>query len=136
MCLLLIAAKGDEILKKRDCSGHTPFHWACLGGYTKIVEVMIEKGAPLNEQSKNDHGPRPIHWACSQGHIVIVDILLQHNIPIDAPDNKQCTPLIIAAQFGKADLCSYLIGKGANIHAVDEEGDTALHWAAFKGRKS
>ena len=133
MCQLLIAANGKEILKERDVCGHTVLHWACLAGHTKIVELMIEKEAALNEQSENDYGPRPIHWACTEGHIVIVDLLLQHGVPIDTTDKKQCTPLIIAAQYGKSNVCSYLIGKGANIHAVDIEGDTALHWAAFKG---
>lgn len=26
------------------------------------------------------------------------------------------------------------MGKGARLQAVDKDGDTALHWAAFKGR--
>ena len=133
MCQLLIAAKGKEILKEHDISGHTALHWACLGGYAKLVEVMIENEAPLNVQSENDYGPRPIHWACTEGHIVIVDLLLQHGVPINTTDKKQCTPLIIAAQYGKSNISSYLIGKGADIHAVDIEGDSALHWAAFKG---
>lgn len=59
--------------------------------------------------------------------------ILQLGVSIDVVDNKGCTPLIIAAQYGHTMLAGYLIGKGAQLFFTDKEGDTALHWAAFKG---
>jgi len=41
--------------------------------------------------------------------------------------------MIIASQYGRTMLVGYLIGKGASLTVTDREGDTALHWAAFKG---
>jgi len=38
-----------------------------------------------------------------------------------------------ASQYGQTMLVGYLIGKGASLCVTDREGDTALHWAAFKG---
>ena len=81
----------------------------------------------------NDLSPKPIHWACVNGHFVTVDILLQNGVSIDTVDNRHCTPLIIAAQYGKTMLVGYLIGKGARKDLTDLDGDNALHWAAFKG---
>ena len=52
---------------------------------------------------------------------------------IDVVDSKGCTPLIVACQYGKTVLAGYLMGKGARREYVDKDGDTALHWAAFKG---
>lgn len=57
----------------------------------------------------------------------------QNGVSIDAIDNKGCSPLIIASQYGQTMLVAFLIGKKANINAIDKEGDNALHWAAFKG---
>ena len=57
----------------------------------------------------------------------------QLRVSIDVVDNKGCTPLIIASQYGQTMLVGYLIGKGATLFITDKEGDTALHWAAFKG---
>ena len=51
-------------------------------------------------------------------------------------DNKGCTPLIIAAQYGRTVLAGFLMGKGARLQVTDKEGDNALHWAAFKGISS
>lgn len=57
----------------------------------------------------------------------------QKGVPVDIRDHKGCTPLIVAAQYGQTSLAAYLIGKGAALYLTDVEGDTALHWASFKG---
>ena len=124
---------GDEVLRSKDDKGHTPAHWACLGGHITILRYMLEHKAPVDEASENDLGQRPIHWACVNGHIAVVDVLLQRGVNIDVVDNKGCTPLIVACQYGKTMLAGYLMGKGARQQMMDKDGDTALHWAAFKG---
>jgi len=64
---------------------------------------------------------------------VLVLFRLQLGVSIEVADVKGCTPLIIASQYGRTMLVGYLIGKGASLTVTDREGDTALHWAAFKG---
>lgn len=58
---------------------------------------------------------------------------VQAGVSIDSVDNKGCTPLIIAAQYGRTMLAGFLMGKGSRLQITDKEGDNALHWAAFKG---
>uniref|UniRef100_A0A2C9JLV4 Palmitoyltransferase n=1 Tax=Biomphalaria glabrata TaxID=6526 RepID=A0A2C9JLV4_BIOGL len=129
----LVETQGLPVLTLRDDKGHTPAHWACLGGHTAILRYMIENKIPIDEPSSNELGARPIHWACVNGHIAIVDILTQAGVELDAVDNKNCTPLIVAAQYGQTMLAGYLMGKGARLQLTDKDGDNALHWAAFKG---
>ena len=62
----------------------------------------------------------------------VVDLLLEAGAAIDATDNKGCSPLITASQYGRTNLTGYLLGRGARYQLVDREGDNALHWAAFK----
>ncbi|WAQ98548.1 ZDHC2-like protein, partial [Mya arenaria] len=128
----VIEQMGVDVLSLRDEKGHTPAHWACLGGHATILRYLIEHKAPVNEPSNNDLGARPIHWACVNGHIAIVDILVQAGVGLDVTDNKGCTCLLVAAQYGQTMLAGYLMGKGARLQMVDRDGDTALHWAAFK----
>ncbi|XP_052795090.1 uncharacterized protein LOC128228063 isoform X2 [Mya arenaria] len=130
----VIEQMGVDVLSLRDEKGHTPAHWACLGGHATILRYLIEHKAPVNEPSNNDLGARPIHWACVNGHIAIVDILVQAGVGLDVTDNKGCTCLLVAAQYGQTMLAGYLMGKGARLQMVDRDGDTALHWAAFKGK--
>ncbi|KAG8454115.1 hypothetical protein GDO86_000671 [Hymenochirus boettgeri] len=83
--------------------------------------------------SQAELGQCPIHWVAVCGCIATVNILLKAGVSVDVEDQKGCTPLITAAQYGHTALCCYLIGKGAKKNLFDLEGDTALHWAAFKG---
>ena len=65
----------------------------------------------------------------------MVSFTVQLGVSIEVADAKGCTPVIIASQYGRTMLVGYLIGKGACLTATDREGDTALHWAAFKGNR-
>lgn len=132
-CQQIVEEAGPQVLLEYDERGHTAMHWACLAGDNDIVRFFIQCSAPLDKPSNNELGPKPIHWACVNGHILTVDLLIQHGISINTTDNRGCTPLIIATQYGKTMLVSYLIGKGARKDFTDIDGDTALHWAAFKG---
>lgn len=129
----LVEHYGVEVFSTRDDKGHTPAHWACLGGHITILRYLIENKGPYNEPSNNELAARPIHWACVNGHIAAVDVLVQAGVSLDVTDNKGCTPLIVCAQYGQTMLAGYLMGKGARLQLVDKDGDNALHWAAFKG---
>mmetsp|Transcript_26040 Transcript_26040/g.38530 ORF Transcript_26040/g.38530 Transcript_26040/m.38530 type:complete len:814 (+) Transcript_26040:131-2572(+) len=51
-------------------------------------------------------------------------------------DKSGCTPLLIAAQYGQADLSAFLIQRGVDTTILDHSLDSALHWAAYKGEMS
>ena len=131
----IVEFKGVEVFKSRDDKGHTPVHWICLGGHTTLLRYILELKVDVDEPSDNDLKQHPIHWACVNGHVGIVDILLTAGVNIDVTDAKGCTPLIVASQYGKVILAGYLMGKGARQQLTDKDGDTALHWAAFKGNQ-
>ena len=129
----LVEKQDEDFVQKHDGEGHTFVHWAALGGYNELIEFLLEKGAPLNEHSDNDYGPRPIHWACVHGNITTVDLFVEKGVPIDTTDLNGCSALLVAAQYGQSLAVSYLLQKGANKFHVDINGDSALHWASFKG---
>ena len=80
-------------------------------------------------------GPE-FHKAAKEGNIQVVQNMIEQDADIidvfDAP-NKKWTPLFYATMHGQADIASFLIGKGANIHHTDIDGWTLLHVAARHG---
>lgn len=123
----------SDVVNRRDETGHTLAHWAALGGHVQVLDYLIANGTPDNDHSDNDYGPKPIHWACVNGHMTTVNYLLDRGIPVDECDYYECTPLIIAAQYGQSLIVSYLLQRGADRYHMDNNRDTALHWAAYKG---
>lgn len=132
-CQEIVDRLGAGVLHQYDREGHTPLHWASLGGHSHVVRFFIECRAPIDMPARNELGSQPIHWAASGGHVPVVDLLLEAGASIDATDNKGCSPLITSSQYGQTNLTGYLLGRGARYQLVDREGDNALHWAAFKG---
>ncbi|GLH16667.1 NF-kappa-B inhibitor cactus [Gryllus bimaculatus] len=54
-------------------------------------------------------------------------------VAVNAADFKGLTPLMTACMFGRSATAAFLLGMGAVNHLTDINGDTALHWAAYKG---
>ncbi|KAI9906708.1 hypothetical protein PsorP6_003101 [Peronosclerospora sorghi] len=77
----------------------------------------------------------PIHWACAAGNLTALKTLVRHlNVDINTCDaKKQRSPLLIAAQHGQPMAALFCVRHGANVHLVDADGDTAVHWAAYQG---
>lgn len=95
-----------------------------------------------NPDAKKGH---PLHRICDavfagniteERAIEIAKMLLEFGANIDgyksSGDNN--TPLIAAASLHAEQLGIFYIEKGADINYADNEGATALHWAAFCGR--
>uniref|UniRef100_A0ABD2W6N1 Palmitoyltransferase n=1 Tax=Trichogramma kaykai TaxID=54128 RepID=A0ABD2W6N1_9HYME len=130
----LIELHGPGILGARDEWGYTAGHWAALDGDLELSRFLLERGAPLDLPCLGTQGPRPIHWACRKGHSAVVQLLLRRaHVAVDAADFKGLTPLMTACMFGRAATAALLLGSGAGPLLADVNGDTALHWAAYKG---
>ena len=45
----LVEDEGPGILQDYDDKGHTPVHWAALGGHTNIIRLMVQYKIPLGK---------------------------------------------------------------------------------------
>ena len=65
-----------------------------------------------------------------------VMLFIKAGMAVDARDENEWTPLMVAAFHGNEVVARVLIGHGANMHARDRGGYTPLHWAALNGFES
>lgn len=59
--------------------------------------------------------------------------LVDQGSPIDAADDTDTTPLIVAASCGRSEVVAYFVEKGANVNQKTSQGHSALQYAASKG---
>ena len=65
----------------------------------------------------------------------MVELLLEQHAYIDAASPNESTPLMMAARYGHPDSVRLLIESGADVTLQNQQGLTALDFAAGAGRQ-
>lgn len=108
-----------------------PLSQAAKQGVVPIVSLLLEHGHAIVPDAS---GFLPQHIAAKEGHVEVLDILLRAGASIDAQDKfANWTPLFHAANEGHIDCVRALMRAGASVTAIDDQGKTALHHAAWSG---
>jgi ankyrin len=110
---------------------------------TLLHLVMMQKDLPLlkaflehnqdQAQALNREGACPLTVGIEEGSFECVQYLASAMKSVDVPSPKGVTPLMVAAGKGKAAVVKFLLSKGANPKAMDQEGMAAVHYAARGG---
>lgn len=128
-----------------DSVGMRPLHWAATEGSIPLVALILKHLQDVNKSSTSSSSSSTVKAAPTSSLMEAYNndeeddsnSNSMHNKDaisvINARDKSGCTPLLIASQYGHADLVAFLIRRGADPNAMDDSRDTALHWAAYKG---
>ncbi|KAI8426788.1 hypothetical protein MSG28_014472 [Choristoneura fumiferana] len=95
-------------------TGDRPLHCAAASDYPKrkqVMEMLIRKGARVNE--KNKDGQTPLHIATEHSHLDAMDLLLRHGAKVNALDSGGSSALAVAARADAAAACRLLLACGA-----------------------
>jgi ankyrin repeat protein len=124
-------------LDVRNECGRTALHAACAHGHydvakTFVDHILITENAEQILNARDEDGWSALHDAVVTGNIHLVRLLVENGLDVNEGDQQP--PLHGAAANGHAEVVRYLMGQGARTNEGDSNGDTALHWAAFKGQ--
>jgi len=119
----------------------------------QLIRKLVAKGANVNAQLTggpsdggriNRKGCTPLMLAADTADTAFIRILVELGADPTIPNVDHCTPLMAAAGLGTrsaeeeagtdeeaVEAVSYLLSLGADINAVSDNGDTAMHGAAF-----
>lgn len=124
-----------EIIEKKNLINVTPLMIAAEKGFSDLVKLLIDRGASLN--CRNLSGRTPLMSAAFNGHLDVVKVLVDAGAELESRDFLDNTPLLCAADmvFGKGnkEVVEYLLEKGANANAYNNQYHNTLMWAAKKG---
>jgi ankyrin repeat protein len=120
---------------RSDPEKYTALHLASRWGYTKIVELLLDKHADV--KAKDWNGMTPIYSAISNAREVprIVELLINKGIDVNTKEENGCNPLFLASSAGHRDIAELLINKGADVNPKENHKFTALHEASLCGHK-
>jgi ankyrin repeat protein len=117
----LILEKGGDI-EIRNRGGLTALHAAAYGGNLDVVELLVSKGASVND-TRNFYKMSPLHAAAEEGHADVVAFLIANKADIEAKERNGYTPLTQAGWREHWDAADLLMKAGAACQPVDVVGE-------------
>ncbi len=109
-----------------DKDGSTPLHLAAPRGDLQMVKLLLMHGADPN--ARDADGRTPMHYAAESGRWGAAQLMVQKGAEVDIADKDGVTPVHLAALGGHIRMLNYLIERHVDIHALTNNGDTALEW--------
>ena len=83
---------------------------------------------------KDKRGQNALHYCAENQNLNCIEQIIAADPDLlNQTDEEGYTPLHLAVISGNSAIVKFLIGKGADVNAVDNEKHSAIHWAT--GRK-
>ena len=115
----------------RDAHGATALLRACGAGHREVAIALLDAGADPALAAHS--GITALAAAVAARRETLVALLLQRGVPTQQRLPHEATVLMLAAGMGYPEIVEMLLAAGADIHAVDNLGRTAVHAAAQFG---
>jgi len=108
----ILKAPGKKFVDKEDGEKNTPLMMACQNNNVRIISLLLEVGAKLNERNK--YGETALCIACKFKHKDVALLLIQQ----EGIDINLGNPLsLIEGDASMADVTAALLAKGADRNA-------------------
>jgi cell wall assembly regulator SMI1 len=116
--------------------------YAVVNGDASAMRRAVSLGLPVNQYVYGSKTFTPLHYAVNRAaKSAVIAVLLEAEADVNAwvaasSTSLASTPLMMAAYEGRLDLVTQLLATGADIHAKDQYGITALACAGWGGKTS
>jgi len=124
----ILLSHPDIDVNKPDGNGKHPVFYA-IGEEAEILRVLIEEHHANTEVLHQGDGNSILHQAVDYVCDDSIRYLIEKGCPIDARNNQEETPLLIAMKEELHEVIPTLLEKGANVNAVNSDGLAPLNYA-------
>ncbi|KAJ5116898.1 hypothetical protein N7456_001246 [Penicillium angulare] len=111
-------------------SGETGFHVAMQMGSFNLIKKLVEIGASVNLENRNN-GKSPLHMAAERNYPELIQYMLDLGAIVDAVDQFGKTALHTLVELEGLLGVKAILAAGANVNLRDINGNTALHKIAM-----
>jgi ankyrin repeat protein len=142
----LLLDRGAKVDAKEKWGGQTALMWASARRHPKMMELLISRGANVNERStardyqrhvqaegrpKNldSGGFTSLHYATRENCGACIEVLLRNKADINLADPDGVSPLLLSIMNANWDRSKQLIEGGADINQWDVFGESPLFTA-------
>ena len=127
-----------DYIAPQDGPNGTLLLFASRHGLLSVIEAMIDSGANLNFDTRNQSRRTPLSLAAERGHEAIVRLLIKRDdIDVNAKESLEMTPLSLAAWYGHEAIVRLLIEReGVDVESKSAEGRTPMSLAAWGGHEA
>lgn len=112
-------------------AGTLALQYAARGNHLRIVEFLLNMGAPLGDESPG--GTSALIEAAGAGHLDTMRLLLAAGAKVDARTLSGSTALLFASFQGQVNAAEMLLRAGADPNQRSQRGSTPLARAAAFG---
>ena len=105
--------------------GHIALQCAAQKGHLAVVKALIEAGADVNKQGRDEN--TALGEATAHGSTLVVMELIKAGADVNPfCSDMGSTPIFIAAELGNSIIVALLIQAGADVHRIDENYMTPI----------
>lgn len=117
-----------------------PLFYSVRMGRNKAAELLISKGADMNEFAANINEFSPLEFtpitdAIRTNNIEIIKFMVENGADLQVKTSLGETYLHFAAHLNRIELIEYFIDKGIDVNVIKNGNLTPLHIAAVDGHK-
>lgn len=116
-------------------SKSTPLARAVQLGRVENINLLLKHGADLHATFLGQKATL-LHYAVQAQQLEAVKTLIEAGIKVDALDDNHVTPLMICMLTENREILSFLIEKGADVHARSKQGIGAIKFAIANNKFS
>ncbi len=128
-----ILARDPKLVHEYSADGFSPLGLAVFFGHVDIARLLVERGADVDQPSRNALRVAPLHSAVASGTLELVELLLSNGARPDCTESADATPLHSAAGHGSREMVDRLLASGADRRRRTKDGKTAADLAREYG---
>ena len=119
-------ARDPKLATTSTAFGWTALHLAAFSGVPAAVQLLLERGAPIDARAHSKFKNTPLQAALLAGQLATAQLLLERGADPLVRQAHGFTPLHEAALMGRRDLVDLLLEAGAEPGSRADDGRTPV----------